>query len=191
MSTGPDPESPEVRARALIERAITDYRDDLLRRARMLCGKHDEADDLVQRTVERALLRAHLFDLAREPSVLAWLHRVQTNLFIDQFRKRSRRPLHEDIDTVQVPTPEPDHPPPWAGCSTDDVWRAVEQLPPEFREAFVHFEIDKLSYGEIATRLGIKPSTVGTRILRARARLKEALMRPASPASQNGRGRRK
>ena len=56
-----------------------------------LCGRHDEAEDLVQRAlvrVERGLERY-------EPGNLrGWLSRITTNVFLDETRRKKRRPVH-------------------------------------------------------------------------------------------------
>jgi len=52
---------------------------------------------------------------------------------------------------------------------------AVERLRPPLREAYRLFAVDRVSYAIISSRLQIPLSTVATRILRARARLRESL----------------
>jgi RNA polymerase sigma-70 factor (ECF subfamily) len=59
--------------------------------------------------------------------------------------------------------------------TTDDVRRAAARLPDELREVYVQFALDGRSYVEIADALGIPKATVGTRLSRARARLKQLL----------------
>ena len=64
----------------------------------------------------------------------------------------------------------------WAGYTLDDVWRAVERLPEEFRDVVRLKDMEGLSYARIAEQLGIPAMTVGTRLFRARKRLKELLL---------------
>jgi RNA polymerase sigma-70 factor (ECF subfamily) len=55
------------------------------------------------------------------------------------------------------------------------VRRAIDQLPPEFREAIVLRELEGLSYKEISDVAGVPVGTVMSRLSRARKRLQQAL----------------
>jgi len=57
----------------------------------------------------------------------------------------------------------------------DDVQKALDALPPDFRAAVVLCDIEGLSYEEIAATLGVKLGTVRSRIHRGRAQLRAAL----------------
>ena len=57
----------------------------------------------------------------------------------------------------------------------DDVQKALDALPPQFRAAVVLCDIEGLSYEEVADVLDIKLGTVRSRIHRGRAQLREAL----------------
>src|SRR5690606_25355089 len=108
-----------------------------------------------------------------------WLHRITTNLFLDQARRRRRirmEPLGDDADhvpgTVGLGSPERG----FEHANLDrDVQRALDALSPEFRAAIVLCDIEGLSYEEIAATLGIKLGTVRSRIHRARAQLRDSL----------------
>jgi RNA polymerase sigma-70 factor (ECF subfamily) len=60
----------------------------------------------------------------------------------------------------------------------DDLRRAVEGLHPRLAEPYRLYAFDGMDYAEIAARLRIPVPTVGTRLLRARRKLRDALSRP-------------
>jgi RNA polymerase sigma-70 factor (ECF subfamily) len=74
-----------------------------------------------------------------------------------------------------LPAPELATAPDWAVLTADHVRRAAARLPSELRDAYCMFAFEDHTYAEVAAALGIPTTTVGTRILRARARLKEML----------------
>jgi RNA polymerase sigma-70 factor (ECF subfamily) len=107
------------------------------------------------------------------------MHRITTNLFLDQARRRQRirmDAMGEEADRYpsgdQLAAPERafEH-----GNLDHDIQRALDELPPEYRAAVVLCDIEGLSYEEIAVTLGIKLGTVRSRIHRARARLRVSL----------------
>lgn len=142
-----------------------------------LCGNAADARDLVQDTLERGL---RSFDRYRPgTNGRAWLLTILTNLFIDQCRARTREPRApvgaEDVEAT-VAAPETPAEPGWFQITTEQVQAAMTHLGEEFRAVYHLHAIEQRSYAEIATRLGINKATVGTRLLRARRRLKELLL---------------
>jgi RNA polymerase sigma factor (sigma-70 family) len=65
-------------------------------------------------------------------------------------------------------------------CSRDEVRQALEQLPPDFREAIVLREMEGLSYREISTTIGVPLGTVMSRLSRGRDWLRRILSAPRS-----------
>jgi RNA polymerase sigma-70 factor (ECF subfamily) len=139
------------------------------------------AQDLVQDTLERGLRRAG--GLPPDSNVRGWLIAVLHNLFIDDCRRRKRAPEAVPIDLDRdVPAPEPSSPPAWARISSEQLADAVAQLDAEFREVYRLHAVDGRSYDEIAEALGIPRATVGTRLYRARKKLKSMLLPQAQAA---------
>jgi RNA polymerase sigma-70 factor (ECF subfamily) len=101
----------------------------------------------------------------------AWLSRVMHNLFIDWIRRRDAR--REDALTTDVPARARDDEAWWLSLTSEDVMRVLDKLPEEQRSAFRMFAFDGKSYDQIAAALRIAKATVGTRILRARLRIRE------------------
>ncbi|HEY5927577.1 MAG TPA: RNA polymerase sigma factor [Kofleriaceae bacterium] len=136
--------------------------------ARRLCRDQYDPDDLVQDT----LLRALSSPIPSGANVRAWLARVMQNRFIDYIRRRQAR--RED-QLPELSTVTADEQLWWQSLSSDDVLRALERLPEDQRAAFRMFAFEGKSYTEIADAQRIAKATVGTRILRARLRIREIL----------------
>jgi RNA polymerase sigma-70 factor (ECF subfamily) len=147
---------------------IAACRTELLHRARNLVGS-TEAEDLVQSTIERALLHVHTFQ--RGTNLFAWLRRIMSNLMIDSWRRRSL--LTCALDEPAAPEPEPRAA--WRELSDEDLLAAVARLPPSFRTVWELYT-GGTSYAEIARRLGVPSPTVGTRLMRARLHLRTTLL---------------
>src|SRR5438105_13943188 len=137
-----------------------------------LTGKEDDAHDLVQ----ESLLRVRKGLETYQPgSMEAWLSRIVTNVFLDEVRRRRRRPvevLPEDPERLLPSTPGADEA--TEGLS-DDVQSALRHLPEEFRTAVVLCAVVGLSYEEIAGAVAVPVGTVRSRIHRGRRLLREAL----------------
>lgn len=170
----PPPASPPApisleshRRRVELERAIRAHRPMLDVIAVKLCRSQLDAGDLVQDVLERFV--EHYDSIPAEVPARAWMLRVMHNRFIDLIR-RLRPTTEVEPDEVAAPEAEPE--PWWHQLSRDDVRARLDELPDELRDAFRLYTLDGLSYQEIAARLGVSRNTVGTRILRARRRLR-------------------
>jgi RNA polymerase sigma-70 factor (ECF subfamily) len=139
-----------------------------------LCGNRADAQDLVQDVYERAFRR---FEALRPDSnVRAWLTTILHNLFIDRCRAARRTPKVVPLtDALPQHEQEQQEPPAWATIPADQVREAIATLPREFRAVYELHAAGR-SYDEIAETLGLPKATVGTRLLRARRKLKTALL---------------
>ena len=139
-----------------------------------LTGDHDDAQDLVQ----EVLLRVRKGLQTYQPGSLeGWLSRITTNTFLDETRRRRRRPvdlLPDEPDRVVPPSPGADVALA-AEALPDDVQDALRRLPPEYRAAVVMCDVVGLSYQEISASLEVPLGTVRSRIHRGRALLRQAL----------------
>lgn len=102
----------------------------------------------------------------------AWLSRVMYNLFIDRVRKSQARREDLTAEPVVAAADPPEESPWWERLTHEQIVSAVERLPAEQRATFELFAFQGKSYDEIAASQGIAKATVGTRILRARQRLR-------------------
>jgi RNA polymerase sigma factor (sigma-70 family) len=146
------------------------------RLAYRLTGNRADAEDLTQEVFIRVF---RSLDSYTPGTFEGWLHRITTNLFLDQARRRSRVRLDSLGDSASLLPAETGPGSPERGfehLNLDlDVQAALDALPAGHRAAVVLCDIEGLSYEEIAVTLGIKTGTVRSRIHRARARLRDAL----------------
>ena len=144
-----------------------------------------DAEDLVQETYLRAYRGFPTFEDGT--NLKAWLYRILTNTFINQYRAARRRPTQVDIDDIEdlylyrrlrgaaaegSETPESlvlDRMPDAA------VKEAVEALPEQFRMAVLLADVEGFSYKQIAEILDIPIGTVMSRLHRGRKQLQKRL----------------
>lgn len=157
-----------------LERAVQDHGALLACIARRLCRNTCDADDLVHDTYERALRGWHLYSDRR--CVRAWLVAILQHRFIDRCRRARRRPPLAAIDDVKdadLVAAEPDAPE-RASITPETLEAALATLGDQFRRVY-ELRVRGRSYDEIAAELGIAKGTVGTRLIRARERIRHAL----------------
>ena len=141
-----------------------------------LTGNDADAQDLVQEVLLRVRRGLATY---RPGSLEGWLSRITTNAFLDDVRRRRRRPvdhLGDDAEHVLTAGDEVDRALEAATLSAD-LETALARLSPDFRAAVVLCDVVGLSYEEIAESLDIPVGTVRSRIHRARAALREARAR--------------
>lgn len=137
-----------------------------------LTGNDDDARDLVQ----DSLLRIRRGLETYEPGSLeGWLARIVKNCFLDEVRRKKRRPLAvlpDDLDRVVPGAPAADE---VSENLSPDVQAALLELPDDYRVVVVLSDVAELSYDEIATTLDVPVGTVRSRIHRGRRLLRSAL----------------
>jgi RNA polymerase sigma-70 factor (ECF subfamily) len=144
------------------------------RLAYRLTGNPHDAEDLTQEVFVRVFRSLANYT----PGTFeGWLHRITTNLFLDQVRRKARirfDALPDDAERL----PSNDRGPAQVYDETHfdhDVQAALDALPPDFRAAVVLCDLEGLSYEEIAATLGVKIGTIRSRIHRGRSQLRAAL----------------
>lgn len=142
----------------------------LRRFARALTGNQDDADDLVQLSLERALSKRSQWDASRRLD--SWLYGIVRNAWIDEVRSRRRSQgvfapevLGErvGVDTMQHYM---------TGLSVE---AAMQLLPPDQRAAIALVLIEGLSYREAASVLEVPMGTLTSRLARGREALQATL----------------
>ena len=149
-----------------------DHVDRLYRAAWSLCGSREEAEDLVQETFVRVLLKPRWLHAEDD---IGYLLRVLRNTFVSSRRTAARRPLTnplpDDLTTVEdrtAPSPE-------AGIEVAELYAAISALPEMFRDALIAVDVVGLCYREAARALRVREATLTTRVHRARGRVADAL----------------
>jgi len=165
---------------AVFESEALPHLDTLYRVALRLTGDPAAAEDLVQETMLRALRAWGSFRPGS--NARAWLVTILRNQFINGWRARRREPVGVDMDAIPEP-PDINDPDPegrfYRELIDDEVLRAVDDLPEEFRSVLVLSDMEGLPYAEIAGALAIPVGTVKSRLFRARRILQGRLRRYA------------
>ena len=140
-----------------------------------LTGNDADAQDLVQEVLLRVRRGLETY---RPGSLEGWLSRITTNAFLDEVRRRRRRPTVELPDDPERVLAAADDVESTLAATTlpDDIQDAIRSLPEDFRVAVVLCDVVGLSYEEIAEQLGIPIGTVRSRIHRGRAALRGVLV---------------
>lgn len=161
------------------EREVLVHLDAVYRTALRLSGDPVEAEDLAQDTMLKAFRSWHQYQTGTNAK--AWLLTILRNTFINQLRRTRQRPATVDVTEVEAYTvfrdvQEVDP----AGAFfdrlvDDDVLRAIDALPVDFREVLVLSDVEGLTYAEIAAAIAAPVGTVKSRLFRARQSLQRAL----------------
>jgi RNA polymerase sigma factor (sigma-70 family) len=153
------------------EQAVLPHLDSAYNLARWLIRNDQDAEDLVQEACLRALKS---FEGFRGGDARAWLLTIVRNSCYTWLEQNRRQELATAFDEEIHTTEEPSRSPETILLQSADarmVQDALEELPPEFREAIVLRELEGLSYKEMAELCGIPVGTVMSRLARARQRL--------------------
>ena len=151
----------------------------LRRYARALVGDRARADDLVQDTLERALVKFHLWRPGSD--LRAWLFTVMHNVQVNQVRaSRDHAMLDDDGDEMAVAPTQ------GAALEIRDLERALALIPSEQREVLLLIALEDMSYAEVANALGIPIGTVMSRLSRVREKLRGMMYGVAVNAKLQG-----
>jgi len=172
----------KTKSHHIFEEELFPHMDALKTFAYHLTYNEEDADDLVQETY----LKAHKFieNYDSGTNAKAWLFKILKNAYINEYRKKSRRPPKVDIDEV-ISFKEGEEPKYSAfhdlrneifdNTMGDEVTIALNSLPLDFRTVILLCDIESFTYEEIAKILELPIGTVRSRLFRARNMLKERL----------------
>jgi RNA polymerase sigma-70 factor (ECF subfamily) len=136
---------------------------------RML-GQRQDAEDVAQETFVRALRSLRTWNSQRD--FLPWLLAIAGNRCRTLLAARARRPrCTGEVQQVEDRTPPPEA----MRHLAEEVQRALGRIRPEYRQAFVLFHEQELSYREIGEAMGCPMGTIKTWVHRARRELIEQL----------------
>jgi RNA polymerase sigma-70 factor (ECF subfamily) len=136
----------------------------LRRYARALLRDKNDADDLVQESLARALSRADRFKPGT--NLRAWLFTIMHNVHVNQVRRKISRPDEVPVEDheMRLITPARQE----TSIELRDMSRALAELPDEQRQVLLLVALEGLKYDEVAAVLQIPIGTVMSRLSRAR-----------------------
>jgi len=166
------------------EQEALQHLDALYRTALRMTRNPSDAEDLVQ----DALVRAYRFydRFEQGTNFRAWLFKILTNTYINSYRRKQGRPQESSLEDTEdfflynqlsndgdrvtdVEDTVLDR------LGADDIQRAIDQLPPQFRTTVQLADVEGLSYAEVAEATGVAKGTVMSRLFRGRRLLQRAL----------------
>ena len=165
--------------RKLFEGEVLQHLDALYSFALKLSRSRDEAQDLVSETMLRALERWEQYQLGT--NARAWLFTILYRIFVSRKRRIDARelPLVEDSEGGSTREVVGDADPEghfYDSFVDEEVTRAIDDLPDEYRTAVVLSDLHGLRYAEIAAVLEIPEGTVKSRLFRGRRILQKKLV---------------
>lgn len=175
---------PSNRTKQEFEALALAHLDSLYASALRLTKNERDAEDLVQDTCMRAYRFFDKFE--RGTNIKAWLFRILTNTFINRYRRKVKEraategPEQEAVQALffsQDATDQATNPERYLfdRLLSDDVLRAIDSLPIDFRMVVILADLQEFSYKEIADILGCPVGTVMSRLFRGRKQLQKML----------------
>jgi len=173
--------SPELKDKIFHEEFMP-HIDALYNFAYHLTYDEENANDLVQETYMKAFRFIDSYDAGTNAK--AWLFKILKNAFINEYRKKSKKPTKVDYEDFigyqdneensRVEYVDLRHEI-FSGMIGDEVTKALNSLPVDFRTVILLCDVENFSYEEIAKITDIPIGTVRSRLHRARNMLKEKL----------------
>ena len=171
---------------ATFEEDALQYARQLYSAALRMTRNPADAEDLVQETYLKAYRAYDSFEAGT--NLKAWLYRILTNTFINKYRADSRRPKQSELGEVEdlymyrrismgdsAAASRSTEERVLDGLVEEDVKRAVEELPENFRIPVLLADLEGFSYKEIAEILDIPIGTVMSRLHRGRKAMQKRL----------------
>lgn len=148
-----------------------------------LTSDPNDAEDLVQDTIVKAYRFFSSYE--KGTNAKAWLFRILKNSYINNYRKRSKKPQEVDYDevatfyeTIRAERTETSdlEDKMFRELIDDDISKALDEIPEDFRTVVLLCDVEDFTYEEIANMLDVPIGTIRSRLHRGRNLLKAQLM---------------
>jgi RNA polymerase sigma factor (sigma-70 family) len=169
-------------AQLLFDKEFLPHADALYNFAYHLTYDVDDANDLVQDTFLKGWRFINSYQ--EGTNAKAWLFKILKNTFINEYRKKKLRPTEVDYEDF-IAYQEADEATQvgnldlrqeiFQNLLSDEMIKAINELPVDFRTIILLCDIEEFSYEEIAKIIDIPIGTVRSRLFRARNMLKDKL----------------
>jgi RNA polymerase sigma-70 factor (ECF subfamily) len=167
------------------EEVAMPFVDALYNTAYRMTRNAQDAEDLVQETYLKAYRYYDKFE--EGTNFKAWLFKILKNTFINTYRKKQKTPPQSDFAEIEdsfesrlstdvsgkMKSPEEEI---LEKVLDEDVKRALDDLPPDYRMAVILADLEDFSYKEIAGILELPLGTVMSRLYRGRKLLESAML---------------
>lgn len=174
--------SKDVLKQKEFEREAIPHMDLLYNFALRMTGNVDDANDLLQETY----LKAYRFwdKYEKGTNIRAWLFRIMKNSYINRYRKESKEPdvvnydeIKNFYNTIRDESADPNDLQErlFGNLLDDDIVKALESLPEDFRTVVILCDIEGFTYEEIAEFVERPIGTVRSRLYRGRKMLQAKL----------------
>jgi RNA polymerase sigma-70 factor (ECF subfamily) len=178
----------QEQTREEFSKAAFPYLDEIYGAALRMSRNPQMAEDLASEVFAKAWRSFHQFE--RGTNMRAWLYRILTNTYINEYRRKTRQGPVVDLDKYETPeefyfynklakeaVDEAQDPAKAVldKFTEEDINRAIHSLPEGYRETVILSDLQGLSYEEIAKNLEIPIGTVRSRLNRGRRHLQKAL----------------
>jgi RNA polymerase sigma-70 factor (ECF subfamily) len=167
------------------EAAAMPFVDALYNTAYRMTRNSEDAEDLVQETYLKAYRYYDKFE--EGTNFKAWLFKIMKNTFINNYRRKQNAPALSDFADIeenfesqvnedavkQIKNPEDEL---LENVLDEDVQKALDKLPPDYRMVVILADLEGFSYKEIADILEVPVGTVMSRLYRGRRLMEDAML---------------
>jgi RNA polymerase sigma-70 factor, ECF subfamily len=173
----------EIKKQQDFNEEIIPHLDALYNFGLRLTSDPNDAEDLVQDTVVKAYRFFNSYE--KGTNAKAWLFRILKNSYINNYRKKSKKPQEVDYDevatfyeTIRAERTETSdlEDKMFRELIDDDLSNALDSIPEDFRTVVLLCDVEDFTYEEIANMLDVPIGTIRSRLHRGRNLLKVQLM---------------
>lgn len=177
----------EVQKQYDFNEEIIPHLDALYNFGLRLTSDPNDAEDLVQDTIVKAYRFFSSYE--KGTNAKAWLFRILKNSYINNYRKKSKKPQEVDYDevatfyeTIRAERTETSdlEDKMFRELIDDDISNALDEIPEDFRTVVLLCDVEDFTYEEIANMLDVPIGTIRSRLHRGRNLLKAQLMEYAT-----------